>query len=66
METPQGKQVCRVDRNPAMWGQYRHKRTKERFENWCNGMTQRDDMGRVVGGVFRVGNSCIPVVDSCQ
>ena len=29
-------------------------------------MTQRDDMGRVVGGGFRFGNSCTPVVDSCQ
>ena len=29
-------------------------------------MTQRDDMGRVVGEGFRVGNSCTPVVDSCQ
>ena len=33
---------------------------------WCTGMTQRDDMGRVVGGGFRVGNSCTPVVDPCQ
>ena len=33
---------------------------------WCPGMTQRDDMGRVVGGGFRIGNSCTPVVDSCQ
>ena len=33
---------------------------------WCTGMTQRDDMGRQVGGGFRVGNSCTPVVDSCQ
>ena len=33
---------------------------------WCTGLTQRDDMGRVVGGGFRVGNSCTPVVDSCQ
>ena len=29
-------------------------------------MTQRDDMRRVVGGGFRVGNWCTPVVDSCQ
>ena len=29
-------------------------------------MTKRDDMGKVVGGGFRVANSCIPVVDSCQ
>ena len=33
---------------------------------WCTVMTQRDDMGRVVGVGFRVGNSCTPVVDSCQ
>ena len=25
-----------------------------------------DDMGRVVGGGFRIGNSCTPVADSCQ
>ena len=30
------------------------------------GMTQRDDMGREVGGGFRIGNSCTPVADSCQ
>ena len=29
-------------------------------------VTQRDDMGREVGGGFRIGNSCIPVMDSCQ
>ena len=27
-------------------------------------MTQRDDMGREEGGGFRMGNTCIPVVDS--
>ena len=37
---------------------------------WCTGMTQRDGMGRDgmgrdVGGGFRMGNMCIPVVDSC-
>ena len=30
------------------------------------GMIQRDDMGWEVGGGFRIGNSCTPVVDSCQ
>jgi len=30
----------------------------------CTGMTQRDGMGREVGGGFRMGNMCIPVVDS--
>ena len=28
-------------------------------------MTQRDGMGREEGGGFRMGNTCIPVVDSC-
>ena len=29
-------------------------------------ITQRDVMGREVGGGFMFGNSCTPVVDSCQ
>ena len=33
---------------------------------WCTGMTQRDVMGREVGGWFMFGNACTPVVDSCQ
>ena len=33
---------------------------------WCTGMTQRDGMGRQVGGGFRIGNSCTPMADSCQ
>ena len=33
---------------------------------WCTGMTQRDSMGREVGGVYRMGNTCIPMVDSSQ
>ena len=33
---------------------------------WCTGMTQRDDMGRVVGGGFRIQNSCTPLADLCQ
>ena len=32
---------------------------------WCTGMTQRDGMGRKVGVGFRMGNTCILVVDSC-
>ena len=31
---------------------------------WCTGMTQRDGMGREEGGGFKMGNICIPVVDS--
>ena len=33
---------------------------------WCMGMTQRDVMGREVGGGFMFGNTCTPMVDSCQ
>ena len=29
------------------------------------GMIQRDDMRWEVGGVFRIGNTCTPMVDSC-
>ena len=32
---------------------------------WCTGMTQRNGMGREVGGGFRIGNMCTPVVDLC-
>ena len=32
---------------------------------WCTGMTWRDDTGREVGGGFRMGNTCMPVADSC-
>ena len=32
---------------------------------WCTGMTQRDGMGKEVGGGFRMGNMCTPMVDSC-
>ena len=34
--------------------------------SWCPGMTQRDGMGREVGGRFRIGDTCTPVADSCQ
>ena len=33
---------------------------------WCTGTTQRDSMGREEGGGFRMGNTCMPVVDSFQ
>ena len=29
-------------------------------------MTQRDGMGRKVGGGFRMGNTCKSMADSCQ
>ena len=33
---------------------------------WCTGMTQREGMGRKVGGGFRMGNTYIPMADPCQ
>ena len=35
-------------------------------EHWCTGMTQRDGMGREVGGVFRMGNTCTSMENSHQ
>ena len=32
---------------------------------WCTGTTQRDGTEREEGGGFRMGNTCIPVADSC-
>ena len=32
----------------------------------CTGMTQRDVVGREVGGGFMFGIACTPMVDSCQ
>ena len=32
---------------------------------WCTGTTQKDGTGREEGGGFRMGNTCIPVADSC-
>ena len=31
---------------------------------YCTGTTQRDGMGWEEGGGFRIGNTCIPVMDS--
>jgi len=35
-------------------------------QSWCTGMTQRDGMGREVGGGFRMRNTCKPMADSYQ
>ena len=35
-------------------------------QGWCTGMTQRDGMRKEVGGVFRMGNTCKTMADSCQ
>ena len=33
---------------------------------WCTGKTQRDQVDREVGGGIGMGNTCIPMADSCQ
>ena len=35
-------------------------------QGWCTGKTQRDGVGREVGGGFRMGNTCKSMADSCQ
>ena len=35
-------------------------------QGWCTGMTQRDGMGREMGGGFRMGNTSKSMADSCQ
>ena len=32
----------------------------------CTGMTLRDEMGREVGGGFRIGDTCTPMADSFE
>ena len=34
-------------------------------QGWCTGMTQRDGIGREVGGGIRMGNTCKSMADSC-
>ena len=35
-------------------------------QGWYTGMTLRDGMGRQVEEGFKMGNTCIPMADSCQ
>ena len=35
-------------------------------QGWCPGMTQRDGMGREVGGGIGMGNTCKSMADSCH
>ena len=42
----------------------KHVKYHVRNELPVTGTTQRDGMGREEGGGFRMGNTCIPVVDS--
>ena len=35
-------------------------------QGWCTGKTQRDGMGKEVGGGIGMGNTCKSMADSCQ
>ena len=35
-------------------------------QGWCARMTLRDGMGREVGGRVRMGDTCVPMADSCE
>ena len=35
-------------------------------QGWCTGMTQRDGVGREVGGAFKMRNTCKSMTYSCQ
>ena len=35
-------------------------------QGWCTGTTLRDGMGREVGGMVRMWNTCTPMADSCE
>ena len=35
-------------------------------QDWYIGVTQRDGMGKEVGGPFRMENTCKSMADSCQ
>ena len=35
-------------------------------QTWCTGKTQRDGIGREVGGGIRKGSTCKSMADSCQ
>ena len=37
-----------------------------RAQGWCTGKTQRDGMGKEVGGGIGLGNTCKSMADSCQ
>ena len=52
--------ICETNRQVQVWCMIQDAR------GWCTGMTQRDGMGREMGGGFRMGNTCTPMADSCQ
>ena len=35
-------------------------------QGWCTGKTQRDGMGRELGGGIGMGNTCKSMAESCQ
>ena len=49
------------NRSPAQVGCIR-----QTLRAWCTGKTQRDGMGREVGGAIGMGNTCKSMADACQ
>ena len=57
-----GKEIMNKMRSPTKKQQpSKESNTNPKIKN----MNQRDGTGREVGGGFRMGNTSIPVVDSC-
>ena len=56
--------------NRGAWRATFHGVTKSRTRlsapGWCTGKTQRDGVGREVGGGIGMGNTCKSMADSCQ
>ena len=51
--------ICETDPSPGLMH-------RPGAQGWCTGMTQRDGVGREVGGGFRMKNTCTPMADSCE
>ena len=48
-----GIETCKNELPDQVWCM------RQGAQGWCTGMTQRDGMGREVGGGLRMGNTCI-------
>ena len=65
-----GREIERVDLGECHRNMYNiiyemNHQVRQNAWGWCTGMTQKDRMGKDVGGGFRMGNTCTPVEDSC-
>ena len=66
-----GKKAFLSDQCKKIEENNRMRKTRDLFKKirdawgWGTGATQKDGTGREEGGGFRMGNTCIPVADSC-